>query len=213
MREVQMNVLALASGGAQLAWKTSSPELRRRGGRCEKLQVIKTPAGKVVFGGQFELGFHLVPQAPGSRGTQFSPAVADDGAGLGTGTRHGRSRRSRGARSEKMSADDARALKVMRCADRPCRFRSAKIDYLGTEDVDGTEAKLKVTAERWLARHLADPDHWLEIRVRSQRRRGTQVETVEDYGDYEEVAGGISRSRSRSRTSGRWQPADDDRQG
>ena len=63
---------------------------------------------------------------------------------------------------------------------------------LATEDVDGTEAhKLKVTLKNGDVEYVfLDPDHFLEIRMVAQRSvRGTLVESVTDYGDYEEVAG------------------------
>ena len=96
---------------------------------------------------------------------------------------------------EKMTADDAKAM----ADDAPiagpligARERGSTIEYLGTEDVDGTDAhKLKVTLKNGDVEYVyLDPDHFLEIRTVAQRSvRGTQVESVTDYGDYEQVAG------------------------
>lgn len=190
--------LALASGGAQAIGVEDivARNLQARGG-AEKLQAIKTLklSGKVVFGGQFELGFTSYRKAPGSSRTEASlqgltMVQAWDGhEAWQISPFQGRKD------PEKMSADDARALADDAPIGGPLldwQARGSKIDYLGTEDVDGTEAhKLKVTLQNGDVEYIyLDPDHWLEIRKVSQRKvRGTQVETVEDYGDYEEVAG------------------------
>ena len=72
------------------------------------------------------------------------------------------------------------------------KAKGNKVEYLGIEDVDGTEAhKLKVTRQNgdvdtiWL-----DPDYFLQIRVLEQHRiRGTEMEQESDFGDYELVEG------------------------
>jgi outer membrane lipoprotein-sorting protein len=68
----------------------------------------------------------------------------------------------------------------------------SRIDYVGTEDVDGTNAhKLKVSLKTGDTEYVyLDPDHFLEIRTVAQRRvRGTESEDITDYGDYEQVNG------------------------
>ncbi len=85
---------------------------------------------------------------------------------------------------EKMSADDAKAL----ADDAPiagaligAKERGDKIEYLGTEDVDGTDAhKLKVTRKNGDVEYVyLDPDHFLEIRIVTQRNvRGTLSERI-----------------------------------
>ena len=63
---------------------------------------------------------------------------------------------------------------------------------LGTEDVDGTLAhKLKVTRKNGDVNYVyLDPDHFLEIRVVTQRTvQGAQVETETDLGEYEKIGG------------------------
>src|SRR5262249_49710297 len=68
----------------------------------------------------------------------------------------------------------------------------AKVEYLGTEDVDGTDAhKLKVSLKGGDTEYVyLDPDHFLEIRIVGTRRvRGTESIDITDFGDYEEVAG------------------------
>ena len=97
---------------------------------------------------------------------------------------------------EKMSADDAKEL-----GEDAADFAGAlvdykakgyKLEYLGTEDVDGTDAhKLRVTrANGDITYVYLDPDYFLEIRIINRRiERGVPVETVTDYGDYEKVGG------------------------
>ena len=97
---------------------------------------------------------------------------------------------------EKMSADDAKEL-----SEDAADFTGAlvdyqakgyKLDYLGTEDVDGTDAyKLRVTRPNGDITYVfLDPDYFLEIRTINRRiQHGVPTETVTDYGDYEQVNG------------------------
>ena len=170
--------------------------LEARGG-AEKVAAIKTlkTEGKLRFGEQFELTLVQYQKAPdlvrSEASIQGLTAVqAWDGKDAWQiSPFQGRKD------PEKMSADDAKAL----ADDAPiagaligAKERGDKVEYLGTEDVDGTEAhKLKVTLKNGDIDYVfLDPDHFLEIRMVAQRYvRGTEVESVTDYGDYEEVAG------------------------
>ena len=72
------------------------------------------------------------------------------------------------------------------------RARGSSVDYLGREDVDGTNAyKLRVTQkDGTVFTYWLDPDAWLEIRILERRTiRGSEKETQTDLGDYEKVAG------------------------
>jgi len=97
---------------------------------------------------------------------------------------------------EKLSADDAKGLGED-AADGlgvlvDYAEKGYRLDGLGTEDIDGTNAyKLRVTRRNGdVTTVYLDPDHFLEIRVVNRRiEHGVPVETVVDYGDYEEVAG------------------------
>jgi outer membrane lipoprotein-sorting protein len=97
---------------------------------------------------------------------------------------------------EKLSADDAKGL-AEDAADfmGPLVDYAAKgyvLDYLGTEDIDGTEAhKLRVTRSNGDISYVyLDPDYFLEIRTVNRRiEHGVPIETVTDYSDYEQVAG------------------------
>ncbi len=97
---------------------------------------------------------------------------------------------------EKMSADDAKDLSEDAAdftgALVDYRAKGYKLDYLGTEDVDGTEAyKLRVTRPNGDITYVfLDPDYFLEIRTINRRiQHGIPKETVTDYGDYEQVNG------------------------
>jgi len=97
---------------------------------------------------------------------------------------------------ERMSVDDTKSL-----AETVADFDGAlvdwqkkgnKLEYLGTEDVDGTPAyKIKLIRPSGDTEYVyLDPDHYLEIRLLSQRtEHGVTIETVTDLGDYEKVQG------------------------
>jgi hypothetical protein len=187
---------AIAAAHAETVDELLAKNLAARGG-ADKVAAIKTlkSEGKLLFGGQFELSLTTYQKAPDKVRSEASiqgltAVQAWDGhEAWQISPFQGRKD------PEKMSADDAKAL----ADDAPiagaligARERGAQIEYLGTEDVDGTEAhKLKVTLKNGDVQYVyLDPDHFLEIRTVSQRHvRGTQVESVTDYGDYEEVAG------------------------
>ena len=96
---------------------------------------------------------------------------------------------------EKMSADDTKSLMEDAEIDGPLvdwKAKGSTVDYLGTEDMEGTLAhKLKVVRKNGDVNYVyLDPDHFLEIRILTQRvEQGAQVETETDLGDYEKIAG------------------------
>lgn len=96
---------------------------------------------------------------------------------------------------EKMGADDARALADEALIDGALlssRTKGSKVDYLGREDVDGTDSyKLRVSEpDGTVFTYYLDPDVFLEIKVIERRTiRGAEQETETDLGDYERVAG------------------------
>ena len=97
---------------------------------------------------------------------------------------------------EKLSADAAKALGED-AADFTgplvdYQAKGYRLDYLGTEDIDGTEAhKLRVTRANGDVTYVyLDPDYFLEIRTVNRRiEHGVPNETITDYGDYEQVNG------------------------
>jgi hypothetical protein len=94
-----------------------------------------------------------------------------------------------------MSADDIKPLMEGAEIDGPLvdwKAKGSTVDYVGTEDVDGTLAhKLKVVRKNGDVSFVyLDPDHFLEIRVVTQRiKHGAQEEVETDLGDYEKTGG------------------------
>jgi hypothetical protein len=96
---------------------------------------------------------------------------------------------------EKMTADDVKPLIEDAEIDGPLvdwKAKESTLEYLGREDVDGTSAyKVKVVRKNGDVNFVfLDPDHFLEIRILTQRiRHGAQEEVEEDVGDYEKIGG------------------------
>lgn len=96
---------------------------------------------------------------------------------------------------EKVSVDDAKALVEDAEVDGPLvdwKAKGSTVEYLGTEDVEGTMAhKLKVVRKNGDINYVyLDPDHFLEIRIITQRmENGSRVENETDIGDYEKING------------------------
>ena len=96
---------------------------------------------------------------------------------------------------ERISADDVKALIEDTEIDGPLvdwKAKGSTVEYLGTEDVDGTAAhKLKVVRKNGDVSFVyLDPDHFLEIRIVTERmRHGAHEEVETDLGDYEQTAG------------------------
>ena len=96
---------------------------------------------------------------------------------------------------EKMSADDLKPLLEDAEIDGPLvdwKEKGSTLEYVGREDVDGTLAyKVKVMRKNGDVSFVyLDPDHFLEIRILTQRvLHGAQQETETDVGDYEKIGG------------------------
>lgn len=189
-------VSASASAHALTTDELVAKNLDARGG-LDKIHAIKTLKleGKMRLGGQFELTFVEYKKAPGSVRNEatiqsLTQIQAWDGKNAWQISPF------QGRRDpEKMSGDDAKSL-----ADDAAiggqladwQAQGSKLEYLGTEDIDGTEAhKLKVTRKNGDLEYVyLDPDYYLEIRtITDQIVRGTHVQTVTDYGDYEQIDG------------------------
>ena len=101
----------------------------------------------------------------------------------------------RAARRAEDSADEAKDRAREADLDGPLvhwREKGHRVEYLGTEDVDGTPAhKLRVTRKDGDTQYVyLDPDYWLEIRVVTVSRvRGVERVTETDLGGYAQVAG------------------------
>ena len=96
---------------------------------------------------------------------------------------------------ERTSADDAKELAEQADFEGPwihAQAKGNKLEYLGTEDVDGDAAhKLKVTLANGDVEYVwFDPDAFLVIRTLAQRTvRGVEQREESDYSDYEKVNG------------------------
>ena len=97
--------------------------------------------------------------------------------------------------AERMGADEARALADEALIDGQllsASVKGSKVDYLGREDIDGTNTyKLRVSKnDGTIFTYYLDPDAYLEIRILENRTiRGAEQETEYDLGDYERVNG------------------------
>jgi hypothetical protein len=193
-----MLLLASANAGAFTAAELAAKNVAAKGG-AEQLAAVHALrlSGKLrLHGGALELGFIALLERPGS--IRYEAALqgltrvqAYDGhEAWQINPFQGRKD------PERLSADDATEL-----AESAADFLGAlvdyeakgyKLDYLGTEDIDGTTAhKLRVTRPSGNLTYVyLDPEYFLEIRTIDRRiRRGVPEETVTDYGDYEKVAG------------------------
>jgi hypothetical protein len=96
---------------------------------------------------------------------------------------------------ERMGADDARALADEALIDGAllsASVKGSKVDYLGREDIDGTNTyKLRISkTDGTTFTYYLDPDVYLEIKILENRTiRGAEQETEYDLGDYERVNG------------------------
>jgi hypothetical protein len=159
------------------------------------LQSVRFTGKLLVNGGQIQLGYVETKKRPGEvRGEvtmQGMTAIdAYDGKeGWKVSPFQGRKD------PERMSADDTKSLMEDAEIDGPLvdwKLKGSTVEYLGTEDVDGTQAhKLKVVRKNGDVTFVyLDPDAFLEIRKITQRvEQGAQVEVETDVGDYEKIAG------------------------
>jgi hypothetical protein len=191
-------LLAASNAFAYTAEELAAKNVAAKGG-IEALKALHTLrfTGKVrVNGGTIELGFVTLVRPPDSIRLEaqlqgLTQVQAYDGSqAWQINPFQGRKD------PEKLSADDAKEMSEGAADfDGPLvdyRAKGYKLEYLGTEDVDGTEAyKLRVTRPNGdLSYVYLDPDYFLEIRTVDRRiEHGVPKETVTDYGDYEKVDG------------------------
>ncbi|HEY2102720.1 MAG TPA: hypothetical protein VGH08_05670 [Chthoniobacterales bacterium] len=159
------------------------------------LQSLRLTGKLLVNNGQFQLGYVTMKKRPGEVRTEatlqgMTAITAYDGTqGWKVYPFQGRKD------PEKMSADDTKSLIEEAEIDGPLvdwKGKGSTVEYLGREDVDGTQAyKLKVVRKNGDVNFVyLDPDAFLEIRIITQRvEQGAQVETETDVGDYEKIAG------------------------
>src|SRR3954465_3594768 len=159
------------------------------------VQSLRLSGKMLVNNGKLELGYVVTKKKPGEVRAEvtlqgMTQILAYDGT-------EGWKISPFGGRKdpEKMSTDDAKALLEDAEIDGPLinwKEKGSTVEYLGTEDVDGTLAhKLRVLRKNGDINYVyLDPEHFLEIRIITQRmENGAQVENETDLGDYEKING------------------------
>jgi photosystem II stability/assembly factor-like uncharacterized protein len=172
-------------------------EARGGAARLRAIQSLRL-TGKARFGGDdgaIEVGYGIAQKRPGRVRIEVSfqgltSVDAYDGSeAWGTAPFGGRRDPFR------QSADEARGLSHDADLEGPLvdwKEKGHRVDYLGTEEIDGTAAhKLRVTRKDGdVDYRYLDPDAFLEIRVVTVRRvRGVEQISETDLGDYEQVNG------------------------
>jgi hypothetical protein len=159
------------------------------------LQTLRLSGKMLTQQGQMELGYVQIKKRPDQVRIEASLQGMTDITAY-DGREGWRISPFRGRKDpERMPADDVKALTEDTELDGPLVDWKAKgytLEYLGTEDVDGTPAhKLKVVRKNGDVSYVyLDPDHFLEIRIVTQRmRHGAYEEVEKDLGDYEKAGG------------------------
>jgi len=174
-----------------------SKNIEAKGGAdaLHALQSLRLSGKLLVNEGQIELAYLQTKERPGELRTEatlqgMTQVEAYDGKeGWKISPFQGRKD------PEKMSADDLKPLMEDAEIDGPLvdwKAKGSTVDYLGTEEVDGTLAhKLKVVRKNGDVSFVyLDPDHFLEIRVLTGRvKHGAYEEVETNLGDYEKTAG------------------------
>jgi len=201
-----------ARAGAYTADELVAKNIEARGGATALAAVrnVRRSGQLIVNGGQRTYGMVETRQRPNS--------IRDDATLQGLtrvescdGTEGWKIDPFQGRKDpERTSPDDLKGL----IEDAPIggpledyKARGATLEYAGTGDIDGTAAhKLKLTQKNGDVQYVyLDPDHFLEIRIESQRSvRGVKRTVVTDLGEYEKVSGvywatSIARGRKGSR--------------
>jgi hypothetical protein len=189
-------LLLLAAGSAH-AWTAEELAAKnheaRGGAALGKVDTVRRSGQLIVNAGQFTLGYVETRQRPSSVKEESSlqgltQVESYDGKeGWRIDPFQGRKD------PERTSADDLKGLIEDAQIGGPLEdyaARGARLEYMGTEDIDGTDAhKIRVTQKNGDIQYVyLDPDYFLEIRVESQRQvRGVKQVLVADYGEYEKV--------------------------
>ncbi len=188
-----------ASASALTVDELIAKNLAARGGldRIRAIQSLRL-SGQVRFGGggfSLDLGFRQLSKRPARLRQEVSwQGLSAVSAYDGTQAWQIQPFQGR-VDPEKLAADDAKDLRLNADIDGPLvdfKAKGHRVESLGTEDVDGTEAhKLKITLKDGDIRYVyLDPDYFLEIRVLDQTKvRGVEVEQETDLGNYEPVNG------------------------
>ncbi len=201
MRPCLIALSAVLAGLSLPVWAVTADELvaknlQARGG-AEKLRAITSmhTLGKMRLDGGLEAKTESFAMAPDKYRQEFSlqglTAVQSWDGAQGWGINPFQGRRD----PQKLSGDDIKELAQAADIAGPlldAQKKGERIEYLGTEDIDGTDAhKLRVTFKNGDSRVIyLDPDQFLEIRVVDHRiiRGQEQVQTT-NLGEYEKVDG------------------------
>jgi outer membrane lipoprotein-sorting protein len=192
-------VFAAASAQAFTVDELIAKNIKARGGldKIHAIQSLRT-TGKIHAGGgdfSIEIAYVEMTRRPGMFRQEvnmqgLTSVTAYDGAvGWQIQPFSGR------LDPERLSADDVKFLERSADLDGPLVDYAAKgnrVEYLGTEDVDGTDAhKLKVTFKDGDVQYIyLDPDYFLQIRTIMQSKvRGAEYVQEMDWGNYESVGG------------------------
>jgi len=190
----------IAPAQAQTADELVAKNLAARGG-ADRLAAIHTVVsrGELRFPGDFKLAFKETKSRTGSAANAARVEATIEGLTViqaFDGTNAWRVNPFEGRKdAERMGADETRELADDESIDGAllaARVRGSQVDYLGREDIDGTDAyKLRVTQpDGTVFTYYLDPDAFLEIKVLERRTiRGAEKETETDLADYERVGG------------------------
>jgi hypothetical protein len=189
--------VACTAAHALTASELVAKNIEAKGGAdaLKAVQSVRREGRLVVNGGQFVLGVLETKQRPES--IRFEASLQGLTQVQAYDGKEGWRIDPFGGRKdpERMPADDVKEMIEDASIDGAlidAASRGGKVEYLGTEDVDGTAAhKLKVTQQDGGVQYFfLDPDYFLEIRIESQRTvRGVKRTTVTELGNYEKVGG------------------------
>ncbi len=184
------------SASAMTAEELVAKNLEARGGEV-KLRAISTMhrVGTVRVGGGLDAKIEGWAAAPDKFRGEFSlqgmtAVQAWDGRDAWSISPFGGRREP-----QKLSPEDAKSLIDETDIAGPLvdyKTKGNKVEYLGTEDVEGTDAhKLRVTLSNGDTKvFFIDPDQFLAIRVVDHRIiRGQEQVSTTDLGEYEKVDG------------------------
>ena len=187
---------ASASTATYTADQLVAKNLAARGG-ADKLRAITSlhTSGTMKLGGGLEAKIEAWALAPGrwrdEFGLQGLTAVEAWDGSQAWAINPFEGRRD----PQKLSADDAKDMIESAVIAGPLldyKAQGSKVEYLGTEDIDGTDAhKLRVTFKNGDSQVLyLDPDQFLEIRIVTHHMiRGQERVSSTDVGEYEQVNG------------------------
>lgn len=193
-------LVALSSGSAGAATFTAeqlvAKNLEARGG-ADKLRAITAQhtVAKMRLGGGLEAKTESWAFAPNRWRDEFS-LQGLTAVEAWDGTQAWAINPFEGRRDpQKLSADDAKDMIDASDIGGPLldyKAKGSKVEYLGTEDIDGTDAhKLRVTKKNGDSSVIyLDPDQFLEIRIVTHHIiRGQERVNTTDVGEYEKVDG------------------------